>query len=119
MMKKRNHITVIIVVQGILVQEKKDVNICYGMDCVEKILRALHQENVKHHVAIMQNSRKPSFHVEIEVSNMREISEDELNKNIDEYFNIAENEVVIVSLENNKKIIMMSEKKYNNLKVGD
>lgn len=49
---------------------------------------------------------------------MREISEDELNKNIDEYFNIAENEVVIVNLENNKKIIMMSEKKYNNLKVG-
>lgn len=50
---------------------------------------------------------------------MREISEDELSKNIDEYFKIAENEAIIVNLENNKKIIMMSEQKYNNLKAGD
>lgn len=50
---------------------------------------------------------------------MREISEDELNKNIDKYFKIAESENIIISLENNKKIIMMSEQKYNNLKVGD
>ena len=50
---------------------------------------------------------------------MREISEDELNKNIDKYFKIVESENIIVSLENNKKIIMMSEQKYNNLKAGD
>ena len=50
---------------------------------------------------------------------MREISEDELNKNIDKYFKIVESENIIVSLENNKKIIMISEQKYNNLKAGD
>lgn len=50
---------------------------------------------------------------------MREISEDELNKNIEKYFNMAESEDIIVNLENNKRIIMMSEQKYNNLKAGD
>ena len=49
---------------------------------------------------------------------MREVSEDELNKNIDEYFKMAENEVIIINLKNNKRIIMMSEQKYNNLKAG-
>lgn len=49
---------------------------------------------------------------------MREVSEDELNKNIDEYFKMAENEVIIINLKNNKRIIMMAEQKYNNLKAG-
>lgn len=49
---------------------------------------------------------------------MREISENELNKNIDKYFKMAEIEDIIVSFENNKKIVMMSEQKYNNLKIG-
>lgn len=50
---------------------------------------------------------------------MREISEDELIKNIDEYFKMTESENIIVSLESNKRIIMMSEQKYNKLKAGD
>ena len=49
---------------------------------------------------------------------MREVSEDELNKNIDKYFKMAENEVIIINLKNNKRIIMMAEQKYNNLKAG-
>ena len=66
-----------------------------------------------------EKQQETKFSLGKQVSNMREISEDELNKNIDKYFKIAESENIIVSLENNKKIIMMSEQKYNNLKVGD
>ena len=66
-----------------------------------------------------EKQQETKFSFGKQVSNMREISEDELNKNIDKYFKIAESENIIVSLENNKKIIMMSEQKYNNLKAGD
>lgn len=63
------------------------------MDCVVKILHVHHLENVKHHVAIMKNSRKPSFHVE-GMNNMNDVLEQRLAakkrdlENQQEYFRI-------------------------------
>lgn len=63
------------------------------MDCVVKILHVRPLENVKHHVVIMKNSRKPSFLLE-GVSDMNDVLEQRLAakkrdlENQQEYFRI-------------------------------
>ena len=47
---------------------------------------------------------------------MVKITFDEFNKDIDKYFNIAVKDKVVVEIEENKNIIILSEKEYNKLK---
>ena len=41
---------------------------------------------------------------------------DEFDKDIDKYFNLAAKDKVVVEIEENKNIIILSEKEYNKLK---
>lgn len=47
---------------------------------------------------------------------MIKINFDEFNKNIDKYLDIATKERVLVKIEKNKSVIIMSERKYKEFK---
>ena len=47
---------------------------------------------------------------------MIKITFDEFNKDMDKYFDIATKEKVIVEIEENKCVVIMSEKEYKKLK---
>ena len=47
---------------------------------------------------------------------MVKITFDEFDKNIDKYFNLVVEDKVIVKIEENKNVVILSEKEYNKLK---
>lgn len=47
---------------------------------------------------------------------MIKINFDEFYKNIDKYFDIATKEKVLIKIEENKSVVIMSEKKYKEFK---
>ena len=47
---------------------------------------------------------------------MVKITFDEFNKDIDKYFNLVVKDKVTVEIEENKNIVILSEKEYNKLK---
>ena len=49
-------------------------------------------------------------------ANMIKIAFDEFNKDMDKYFSIATKDEVIVEIEENKSVVVMSEKEYEKLK---
>lgn len=47
---------------------------------------------------------------------MVEITFDEFIKDIDKYFNLAAKDKVVVEIEKNKNVVILSEREYNKLK---
>lgn len=47
---------------------------------------------------------------------MNKITFDEFNKDMDKYFDIATKEKIVIEIEENKTVVIMSEKEYKKLK---